>query len=318
MPLPPDTYILVDQVSHAYQPGPYALEDIDLQIGRGMFGLLGSNGAGKSTLMRIICTLLEPTQGRVLVAGHDVVTERLAARKLIGYLPQDFGAWGGQKVGAVLDILASLSGLTDTRERKKKVEAALEGVGLQEVSERKVKNLSGGMLRRLGVAQALIHNPSVLIMDEPTVGLDPEERLRFRQLMSDLSQDRAIVLSTHIIADLGSSCSDMALIHRGRVEFRGPPTELIALAEGKVFEIAASPALSEELERRDSFEIVAQSFRNGETIFRGVDGLGMPFKEAVPVTNITLEEAYLAYTLGQGRQITEEDYSEMTTDLETA
>ena len=300
-------HITIEGISHTYKGGAQVLQDINLEIGVGLFGLLGANGAGKSTLMRIICTLLEPSQGHVSVNGFDVVKNRNAVRKLLGYVPQDFGAWESQTVENVLEILASLSGLTKRKIRSQKIEEVLETVGLTEVTDRKVKKLSGGMLRRLGVAQALIHDPKILIMDEPTVGLDPEERLRFRQMMSTLGKDRVIVLSTHIVADLGSTCSSLALIHSGRLEFTGSPTELVKHAEGKVFEVTASPSLMEELEDRESFEIVAQIFRDGKSVLRGVDGTGKPTESATEAENITLEEAYLAFTLVQGRDVRDEE-----------
>ena len=309
-PLHGTSVIAIDGICHTYKGGPPVLTDINLEIGVGLFGLLGANGAGKSTLMRIICTLQEPSSGRVSIDGLDVVKNRQEVRKLLGYVPQEFGAWDSQTVENVMEILASLSGLGNRKQRKQRIAEVLESVGLAEVSRRKVKKLSGGMLRRLGVAQALVHKPKVLIMDEPTVGLDPEERLRFRQLMSDLGRERAIVLSTHIVADLGSSCSDLALIHSGRLEFRGSPTELIARARGKVFEVVGSPALIEELEQRESFEIVAQFFRDGKSILRGVDKDGSPTASAVCAENITLEEAYLAFTLDKGRNI-EDSESEL-------
>lgn len=301
------SYIAIEGISHTYKGGAQVLENINLEIGVGLFGLLGANGAGKSTLMRIICTLLEPSQGRVTVGGYDVVQNRNDVRKILGYVPQDFGAWESQTVEHVLEILASLSGLTKKGERKQKIEEILDTVGLSEVAGRKVKKLSGGMLRRLGVAQALIHDPKVLIMDEPTVGLDPEERLRFRQMMSTLGKDRVILLSTHIVADLGSTCSKLALIHSGRLEFNGSPTELVKHAEGKVFEVTASASLMEELEERESFEIVAQIFRDGKSVLRGVDGKGKPTPSATAAENITLEEAYLAFTLVQGRGVSEDE-----------
>lgn len=302
-----EAYISIDGISHSYKGGAPVLQDINLEIGVGLFGLLGANGAGKSTLMRIICTLLIPSKGRVTVGGYDVIRDRNDVRKLLGYVPQDFGAWESQTVENVLEILASLSGLTRGKVRKQKIKDVLEVVGLTEVTDRKVKKLSGGMLRRLGVAQALIHDPRVLIMDEPTVGLDPEERLRFRQMMSTLGRDRVIILSTHIVADLGSTCSRLALIHSGRLEFTGSPTELLKLAEGKVFEVIASPALMEELEERPSFEIVAQIFKDGKSVLRGVDGIGKPTASATEAENITLEEAYLAFTLVQGRDVSEQE-----------
>jgi len=305
--VPSDSYVSIEGISHRYKGGVQVLDNVSLNIGVGLFGLLGANGAGKSTMMRIICTLLEPSDGSVKVCGHDVVKERNKVRELLGYVPQDFGAWESQTVSNVLEILASLSGLSARKSRKAKIAEMLDTVGLTEVADRKVKKLSGGMLRRLGVAQALMHDPKVLVMDEPTVGLDPEERLRFRQMMSTLGKDRAIILSTHIVADLGSTCSRLALIHTGKLEFSGSPTELLALAEGRVFEIVASPGLMDRLEEREHFEIVAQMFRDGKSILRGVDGVGSPDPTAVAVDNITLEEAYLAFTLNQGRGVDEDE-----------
>jgi len=296
-------HIAIDNVSHKYKGGVCALDNITLEIGAGVFGMLGANGAGKSTLMKIVCTLLEPTSGSVKIAGLDVVRERKLVRQMFGYLPQDFGAWGSQSVEVVLDTLASLSGLANKKQRSRRITEVLEAVGLKEVSARKVKKLSGGMLRRLGVAQALIHSPKVLVMDEPTVGLDPEERLRFRQLMSDLSRDHVIILSTHIVADLGASCSDMALMYEGKLEFNGPPTEMITRAEGNVFEISASSDIAQELELKEDFEIVSRTYQDGESILRGVGCNDFQPPGARLAKNITLEEAYLAFTLGQGRNV---------------
>lgn len=296
-----DAVIVADGVKHVYESGTVALEEVNLEIGAGLFGLLGSNGAGKSTLMRIICTLLVPTAGSVTVEGLDVVGDRRNVRGLLGYLPQEFSAWRLQTVVEVLDTLASLSGLDDAKARKRRIAEVLESVGLTKVAHRKVKQLSGGMTRRLGVAQALVHEPKVLIMDEPTVGLDPEERLRFRQLMAELGRDRVIVLSTHIVADLGSGCSDLALLDRGRIEFRGSPAELVALARGKVVEV--SVAETAEAELADRLEVVARRAENGRITLRGV------VKEAVadarPVEDITLEEAYLGFMVDRGRNLDE-------------
>jgi len=296
--------IVADGVRHTYRSGTVALDDINLEIGTGLFGLLGSNGAGKSTLMRIICTLLVPTQGRVTVDGLDVVTERRRVRRLFGYLPQEWSAWRLQTVTEVLDTLAALSGLTDAKARRRRIADVLEAVGLAKVADRKVKQLSGGMVRRLGVAQALVHEPKVLIVDEPTVGLDPEERLRFRQLMAELGRDRAIVLSTHIVADLGAGCSDLALLHRGKVEFRGSPAELVARAAGKVIEVAVPDAA--EAEVAEHLEIVARgSAEDGRVALRGVVKDGRTPHGARTVDDITLEEAYLAFMVERGRHADE-------------
>jgi ABC-2 type transport system ATP-binding protein len=298
-----DGVIVAENLRHVYRGGTVALDGIDLQIHTGLFGLLGSNGAGKSTFMRILCTLLTPTQGRVLVGGLNVVTQRREVRRLFGYLPQEFGAWRLVRVEEVLNTLALLSGLDDARTRKQRIARVLAAVGLEKVAERKVKQLSGGMLRRLGVAQALVHEPKVLIMDEPTVGLDPEERLRFRQLMAELSRDRIIILSTHIVADLGSGCSDLALIDRGQLQFRGAPSELIALARNKVCELTV--AAGAEAEASERLEIVARTVRNGAVTLRGVARDQVIPAGARVVDEITLEEAYLAFMAGRGRHVEE-------------
>ncbi len=291
--------IVVEGVRHVYKGGTVALDGIDLNIGTGLFGLLGPNGAGKSTLMRIICTLLVPTEGRVVVGGYDVVQERRDVRRLFGYLPQEFNAWRLHRVEEVLDTLASLSGMDNKKFRQERVTAILASVGLQDVADRKVKKLSGGMVRRLGVAQALIHDPKVLVVDEPTVGLDPEERIHFRQLMTKLGQDRIILLSTHIVADLGSGCSDIALIDHGRVEFRGNPTELIKRAKGSVFEITV--AHKDEAEMSANLEIVSREDNGHGVTIRAVSNDGNLPAGAKPVENPNLEEAYLAFMASRGR-----------------
>jgi ABC-type multidrug transport system ATPase subunit len=300
-------HISIKNVSHTYPNGKKALESVNLEIETGLFGLLGANGAGKSTLMRIICSLHAPTTGSVTINGHDVVTERREIRQIIGYLSQDFGAWHLYRVREVLDTLAQLSGMTNKTARVNRVDKVLEDVGLTKVADRKIKKLSGGMLRRLGVAQALVHEPKVLVMDEPTVGLDPEERLRFRKVMSDLSQDRIIILSTHIVADLGSGCSDLALINQGKLEFSGSPVALIEQAKGKVMEFKVSP--QEELELSEQLEVVARTAAGKNIALRGVlkDPYTRTRVQGEPVDKITLEEAYLAFVINQGRHLEETD-----------
>jgi ABC-type multidrug transport system ATPase subunit len=258
--------------------------------------------------MRIICSLTAATAGDVMINGHDVRTERRNIRQQIGYLSQDFGAWHLYQVREVLDTLAMLSGMSGKSARAARIDKVLEDVGLSKVADRKVKKLSGGMLRRLGVAQALVHDPRVLVMDEPTVGLDPEERLRFRKVMSDLSQERIIILSTHIVADLGSGCNDLALIDKGKLEFSGSPVALIEHAKGKVLEFTIAPA--DELRLSEHLEVVARTAAPGNRIrLRGVlreRGRSAGF-EGEPADKITLEEAYLAFVINQGRQLDELD-----------
>ncbi len=291
--------IVIQGVRHVYKGGTVALDGIDLNIGTGLFGLLGPNGAGKSTLMRIICTLLAPSEGSVNVGGYDVIKERREVRNLIGYLPQEFNAWRLHRVEEVLDSLASLSGMNDKGARRERVLQVLESVGLLDVADRKVKKLSGGMVRRLGVAQAIIHDPRILVVDEPTVGLDPEERLHFRQMVTRLGQDRIILLSTHIVADLGSGCTDMALIDHGKVEFRGSPAELMKRAKDSVFEITV--AHQDESKITAGMEIVSRrDERTGVTIRAVSGGDNLP-EGARPVENPNLEEAYLAFMASRGR-----------------
>lgn len=294
-----DDVIVIRGVRKVYKGGTKALDGVDLKIGTGLFGLLGPNGAGKSTLMRIICTLLEPTAGTVKVLGHDVANERLEVRRLFGYLPQEFGAWRLQRVEEVLDILALLSGLRDRKKRRQRIRQVLESVGLDEVADRKVKKLSGGMVRRLGVAQALVHEPRIIVVDEPTVGLDPEERLRFRQLMAELAQDRTILLSTHIVADLGSGCQDLALLDSGKIVFRGSPTTLLEEAVGQVFEVTVGVGMEDKL--GSEVEIVSRT-RDGVGIkIRGVAPAGALPADAIQIDTPTLEEAYLAFMARHGR-----------------
>ena len=307
-----DGRIQVHGVRHVYKGGTVALDGIDLTVGTGLFGLLGPNGAGKSTLMKILCTLIVPTEGSASVEGFDVCRDRIKVRQQIGYLPQEFGAWRLHRVEEVIDTLALLSGLADKAVRKKRVREVLERVGLQDVMDRKVKKLSGGMVRRLGVAQALVHSPRVLIVDEPTVGLDPQERLRFRKLMAELGKDRVIILSTHIVADLGSGCEDLALIDRGKVVFRGSPVALTNEAKGKVFE--ALLPVDGEARLAPGIEIVSR-VRDGVGIrIRGVAaGVDLP-PEAEMVEEPTLEEGYLGFMAGLGRAEAAVDITEVAAE----
>jgi ABC-type multidrug transport system ATPase subunit len=214
------------------------LKDVNLDIPAGMFGLLGPNGAGKSTLMRILVALLEPSSGEVSIYGYNLLKKRREIRRILGYLPQDFRFFAKYKTHEFLDYAARLSGISGTKQRKHAVDTMLESVGLFDVRERYANKLSGGMKRRLGIAQALIHRPKVIVVDEPTSGLDPEERIRFRNLLSEVSEnDVTIILSTHIVGDISSTCRRMALMNRGEISFCGSPEEMLKLAEGKVWRV---------------------------------------------------------------------------------
>jgi ABC-2 type transport system ATP-binding protein len=204
-----------------------------------VFGLLGPNGAGKTTLMRILATLLKPTTGTARVAGYNVADsrEKWAVKAMLGYLPQELSLYPDLTAREFLDYIAILKRMHDSQRRREQVAQLLATVGLGEAADRKLKTFSGGMKRRVGIAQALLNDPRLLIVDEPTSGLDPQERVRLRNLLADLARDRIVLLSTHIVEDIGQTCGDMAVLHQGRVLFRGAPGELIDRARGRVWQI---------------------------------------------------------------------------------
>lgn len=233
--------IQIENLDKIYNNGKRALSNVNLEIENGMFGLLGPNGAGKSSLMRILVTLMKPTNGIVTINGFDLNKNRGDIRKILGYLPQDFRFFTKLKTWEFLDYAAGLSGIRSKTERSSKVDEWLEKVGLFDVRERSANKLSGGMKRRLGIAQALIGSPKIIVVDEPTTGLDPEERIRFRNILSELSQqDIIIVLSTHIVGDISSVCQDLALLNKGAVEFKGSPEQLINKTRGHVWQVNTS------------------------------------------------------------------------------
>lgn len=229
--------IEIKGLSKVYPNGFAAIKDINLEIGSGMFGLLGPNGAGKSSFMRILVTVQKSTSGTILMDGMDINENRQKIRSLIGYLPQDFTFFSKLKTWEFLDYAAKLSTSLKRKERYSKVDELLDQVGLLDVRERMANKLSGGMKRRLGIAQALIGNPKLLVIDEPTTGLDPEERIRFRNILSDLSQkDVTIILSTHIVGDISSTCTNMAMLNKGEVAFKGSPEGMIDRVRGHVWQ----------------------------------------------------------------------------------
>ncbi len=232
------------------------MKDINLEIHNGMFGLLGPNGAGKSTLMRILVTLMKPSSGKVTVNGrYDLMKNRREIRAMLGYLPQDFRFFAKLKTWEFLDYTARLAGMKNKVQRQEAVDRMLEEVGLFEARDRNANRLSGGMKRRLGIAQALINDPKIIIVDEPTTGLDPEERIRFRNLLSNIStRDVIIILSTHIVGDISSTCENVALLNRGKLAFTGSPSDLVREAEGKVWLIQATE--KEYLEINDKFPVI--------------------------------------------------------------
>ncbi|HQG56592.1 MAG TPA: ABC transporter ATP-binding protein [Bacteroidales bacterium] len=249
--------IEIRDLNKIYPNGTHALKNINLVIESGMFGLLGPNGAGKSTLMRILVTLVKPTSGVVLLDGKDIQKHRKEVRKILGYLPQDFRFFTSLKTWEFLDYSAALAGMKNRKERLKEVDRMLDQVGLLEVRDRNANKLSGGMKRRLGIAQALIGNPKLIIVDEPTTGLDPDERIRFRNILSTLSQkqDVIIILSTHIVGDISSTCQNMALLNKGELVFYGRPENLVNEAKGHVFKMNLTPYEYEKA--KEEYDIIS-------------------------------------------------------------
>jgi ABC-2 type transport system ATP-binding protein len=248
--------IEINGLNKVYPNGNHALKDVTMTIENGMFGLLGPNGAGKSSLMRILVTLAKPSSGQVLVNGLDLQKNRKEIRTMLGYLPQDFRFFAKLRTYEFLDYIARLSGMNQSSVRNDAVEKMLEEVGLYEARNRFANNLSGGMKRRLGIAQALIGNPQIIIVDEPTTGLDPEERIRFRNLLTRISErDVVIILSTHIVGDISSTCNDMALMNKGTLAFKGSPELLINQARNNVWRITATETEYQEIQ--DKYPIIS-------------------------------------------------------------
>lgn len=284
--------IEIRNLNQIYRNGNHALRDITLDINHGMFGLLGPNGAGKSTLMRILVTLMKQTSGSVLVDGKDIHKHRREVRKILGYLPQDFRFFTALKTWEFLDYSGALAGIRNRKERMAEVDMLLDKVGLFEARDRKANRLSGGMKRRLGIAQALIGSPRLIIVDEPTTGLDPDERIRFRNILSDLSQnDVIIILSTHIVGDISSTCHDMALLNKGQLVYSGSPEKLIASAEGNVYNISLTPEEYEMI--KDQYHVISTIPTDIGWDVQVVAGEKPPYDTTVIPAN--LEHAYVYY-----------------------
>ncbi|MET8337354.1 ABC transporter ATP-binding protein [Streptosporangium canum] len=280
--------IEISRLTKTYRGGARALDGLDLDVPTGMYGLLGSNGAGKTTLMRILAGLLRPTSGTVRVGGHDIATAdgRLAVQRTLGYLPQSLGVYPDLTARQFLDYIALLKGLDSRPSRRRRIGELLETVALTPDADRRLKGFSGGMLRRVGIAQALLADPRLLVVDEPTTGLDPEERIRFRILLSRLAGDRTVLLSTHIVEDVAQTCRSLAVLDKGRLVFRGDVGELVSRADRRVWTLTTSgPAPSEG-------RIVAALPEGAGTRYRVIAPTA-PAPSAQPAEP-TLEDGYLA------------------------
>lgn len=264
-----------------------ALRRVNLTIFQGMFGLLGPNGAGKTTLMKILATLLPKTGGKVTICGTDISQER-EIRRMVGYLPQDFSMYGNMTVYEVMDYLGVLSGMKKA-ERRERIPMLLEKVNLTENHGTKVKAMSGGMRRRLGIAQAILHNPRVLIVDEPTAGLDPEERVRFRNLLCEIAEERIVILSTHIVGDIEATCENIAVLNQGELLFQGTVTDLLEHAEGKIFTATVSRMELPMLKKQ--YEVTSMLIQGNEAQVRFV-AKEKPFASA-NLCEPNVEDAYM-------------------------
>ncbi|MDE6313045.1 MAG: ABC transporter ATP-binding protein [Lachnospiraceae bacterium] len=284
-----ETQICLDGVNKFYGT-KQALKDIDLTIPQGMFGLLGRNGAGKTTLMKVMATLLPVNSGEIDICGVPV-TNAAKVRRMIGYLPQDFSMYGNMTVYEAMDYLGVLSGLSK-QERRKRIPTLLERVNLQNNHRTKVKAMSGGMRRRLGIAQAILHDPKVLIVDEPTAGLDPEERVRFRNLLCEMAEERIVILSTHIVGDIEATCENIAIMDYGEILFKGTVMELLALAEGSVYTAEISKMELEQI--KQEYLVTGQLVQGSHVMVRFL--LREPMQElfdgATPC-EVNVEDAYM-------------------------
>ncbi|WP_298464918.1 ABC transporter ATP-binding protein [uncultured Erythrobacter sp.] len=254
----------LQNVTHVYGNGTRALNDVTLTIPKGMFGLLGPNGAGKSTLMRTVATLQTPTEGSIKFGDIDILAEPEKLRETLGYLPQDFGVYPRVSAYDMLDHMAVLKGVASSSERKDTVETLLAQTNLWDVRKKAIAGFSGGMRQRFGIAQALIGNPQLIIVDEPTAGLDPEERNRFLNLLAEIGENVVVILSTHIVEDVSDLCPKMAVIVQGEIKLEGAPKSLIELARDTVWAKTIERA---DLDRvRETHEVISTRLFAGQTI----------------------------------------------------
>jgi len=285
----------IDGLSKTYPNGVRALRGVSLDIPTGMFGLLGPNGAGKSTLMRTLATLQDADAGSARLGTIDVLRDKDAVRRRLGYLPQDFGVYPKVSAQDMLDHLARLKGIAAAGERRDVVADLLKQVNLHDVRKKALGGFSGGMRQRFGIAQALLGNPELVIVDEPTAGLDPEERVRFHNLLAEIGENVIVILSTHIVSDVSDLCANMAIINKGEVLLTGDPTTLTAALAGRVWQKAVARSDLESV--KAAYPVISTRLVAGRTLVSAVAPAG-PGEGFEPV-DATLEDVYFAAIAGR-------------------
>ncbi len=291
--------LIIENLNKTYANGVQALNGVNLTINQGMFGLLGPNGAGKSSLMRTIATLQEPDSGSIRMGAIDVLTQKDEVRKTLGYLPQEFGVYPKISAETLLDHLAVLKGLTNKSERKETVQALLQKTNLYNSRKKNLGGYSGGMKQRFGIAQALLASPKLIIVDEPTAGLDPAERNRFLNLLSEIGENTIVILSTHIVEDVKELCSDMAIFNSGRVLYKGSPQDALDAIVGKIWEKRIPKSELEGL--RASHNVISEKMISGTPVIH-VLADALPAEGFTPIEG-DLEDVYFSYIFGEGANV---------------
>jgi len=282
--------LFIDTVSKRYERNRWALREFSLRMEAGVLGLVGPNGAGKTTLLKMLATLLLPTEGHITWNGQDILRHPELVRRVMGYVPQDFGVYPRISARVFLHYIGELKGLRGTHLRRR-AESVLEMVGLSADADRRLKTFSGGMVRRLGIAQALLNEPRLLVLDEPTVGLDPAERVRFREMLPALSGERTVIFSTHIISDIEATATHLALLNRGRLSWTGTPEALLADAAAATWTLTIPQA---EFASFRAHYRVSSAIPRGSSVETRILAAHQPHPQAIPA-NPTLEEAYLLF-----------------------
>ena len=283
-------HLQIQNLQKTYPNGVQALTDISLDIQKGMFGLLGPNGAGKSTLMRTIATLQDPDKGVIRFNDIDVLNNKIALRKTLGYLPQEFGVYPRISAERLLNYLAQLKGIASKADRTKLVDYCLAITNLTSVKKKSVSSFSGGMKQRFGIAQMLLNNPQLIIVDEPTAGLDPTERQRFLNILRDISTKAVVIFSTHIVDDIKELCLDMAILHKGRVLLHSTPEKAIKNIEGKVFASSIDREQLEIYERR--YRVLSSSYNRDHSLSLRIFSNEKPADPVFKLAQPDLEDVY--------------------------